>query len=285
MQDELGLGWYDYGARMYDPSIARWNGVDALAETYISWSPYNYVLGNPANMIDPNGLFVTFGSQTAEDDYEEHKKSLAERKKGAQEALELENLSDEQRELFEGVIDAVDASVREIKTLENDKEQEYHITDGSRSVTNYDWDNDRVTVSYSRPGHLSHELKHAHQFYEGKVSFDRSNVPGLLNDLYDEAEAFIRLFYINPRYTDRLERVRNYPRWIEEEGEVYHGQNFSGHDLDVGRRASTIIFVHRLMLSPADREKYGGMTAAEFIIQYFNKKYPERENKIHPRFE
>jgi len=44
---------------MYDPSIGRWNGVDLLAENYQNYTPYNYVLGNPINWVDPNGRFVS----------------------------------------------------------------------------------------------------------------------------------------------------------------------------------------------------------------------------------
>lgn len=54
-QTELGLNWDDFGARMYDPEIARWNGVDALAEKYAATSPYAYVANNPVLYVDPNG--------------------------------------------------------------------------------------------------------------------------------------------------------------------------------------------------------------------------------------
>ncbi len=51
-----GLKWYDYGARMYDPILLTWNGIDPLCENYYNISPYAYCANNPVSRIDPNGL-------------------------------------------------------------------------------------------------------------------------------------------------------------------------------------------------------------------------------------
>ena len=48
-------GMYSYGWREYMSDIGRWNGIDQLAESYVSASPYAYVLNNPINMFDPDG--------------------------------------------------------------------------------------------------------------------------------------------------------------------------------------------------------------------------------------
>ena len=52
----LALDWYDYGARWYDPVLARWHAIDPLANEAPGISPYVYCNNNAVNKIDPNGM-------------------------------------------------------------------------------------------------------------------------------------------------------------------------------------------------------------------------------------
>ncbi len=51
------LDWYDYGARMYDPAIGRFNTQDPMTDFIPAITPYNYVLNNPVGLTDPNGMW------------------------------------------------------------------------------------------------------------------------------------------------------------------------------------------------------------------------------------
>ena len=53
-----GIPLLDFGARMYNPAIARWTAADPLSEKYYGISPYAYCLGNPISIIDPNGMDI-----------------------------------------------------------------------------------------------------------------------------------------------------------------------------------------------------------------------------------
>ena len=45
----------DFGARMYNPAIARWTAADPLSEKYYGISPYSFCHSSPINFIDING--------------------------------------------------------------------------------------------------------------------------------------------------------------------------------------------------------------------------------------
>jgi RHS repeat-associated protein len=46
-------------ARYLDPEIGQLVRVDPLAAKFPEWSPYNYTMGNPMNLVDPDERAAT----------------------------------------------------------------------------------------------------------------------------------------------------------------------------------------------------------------------------------
>lgn len=54
-QDGLGLGWYDFHARYYNPLLGRWFNQDPALQTT---NPYLYSGNSPLMYVDPDGEFA-----------------------------------------------------------------------------------------------------------------------------------------------------------------------------------------------------------------------------------
>lgn len=158
VQNVGSLGWLDFGARMYDPTIARWTSQDPLAEKYLSWSPYVYCIGDPANYFDPDGnVIYVQGSTDFVQQFKYYQKFLTENGYGHLFSL----LNDSARAYY--INEVKQLSLMGFRTLGLDGGiitwDVNHLMKTSRGIY--------VSPSVT----LAHELEHAYQ-YEQSIIHD-----------------------------------------------------------------------------------------------------------------
>jgi RHS repeat-associated protein len=133
LQDELDLGWLDYGARMYMPEIGRWGLVDRLADHSYHNTPYRYSFNNPINYFDPDGnyeLSVTLSK--------EEKKAIRSEYKGKERREKMAEKKQEKKDEFNVMM----ASVREMLSDNPNLGGDMGIGDSFESVSGFDLNKD-----------------------------------------------------------------------------------------------------------------------------------------------
>ena len=176
--DDFSLGLNDYGARMYDPAMGRWNSVDPLAEKTSSWSTYVYAGDNPIKYIDPDGL--TWGKKDEKNNAEvkkveeikSHARDRIGKLKEAASVLEKAKSetkdSEETKKLDRGISSANDQvkelenAIKDIDKLGDDPNHEYYLVGAADNNQNHVYQGEGKEIKIQGPNdavHL-HEIRH-----------------------------------------------------------------------------------------------------------------------------
>lgn len=180
---------YDSFAR-FQNTTGRFMSIDPKAESFYHISPYTYCAGDPVNLVDPNGEIIKDPDGMVDGFVEQIKHII-------RDVRSANNIADD---IKYQLLNAFKQTIRELRRLKRSKDIFTIVFDSTIEGGDTRWKDDGVLIRISDKtdyGLIGHELKHAYQFMEGKISFNKSNGDaGKLYDITDEEEAFKRQAYI-----------------------------------------------------------------------------------------
>ena len=203
---DFGLKLNDFGARWYDPAIARWTATDPAGSSYSTISPFAYVANNPMLYIDPTGAYIEEGSQKEWEKQTGNVEKIRDKLQGKLSKLQAKGSekgwSSEKVERRTGGlaerVNSLNSTISTFASLESSS-QGYSLTKASSEVTGLSYGSDGVIdIKFSTTANFVHESTHAGQFEGGEVAFDGSSGNTLLQDVGDEVAAYKAQYAYNP---------------------------------------------------------------------------------------
>jgi RHS repeat-associated protein len=194
--DGSGLELYDYGKRVQDRQLGRFNMIDGYSEKYYPLSPYAYCGNNPLSYFDLTGDTLRDFNNIVSN-YEDY---INGRINGLNkiinnETFDYSHLGVSRDDLIDlkskltGIINGIDelkSSDVMYKVVVDEK-----ILPG-KGVTDIDRSTGDILIKYSiDPSNelIGHEITHGVQYDRGEISFNRNGY-GVLYDITDETNAY-----------------------------------------------------------------------------------------------
>lgn len=203
--DGSGLEMYDFGARLYDLQLGRWQVADPLADRYHSFSPYVFTANNPINLIDPDGMRIDSASQA---EWNTQKQHVTDRRNELQNQLDAMNQAmadgveglESSIAFFTQRIESLNGTLTNLGNLES-SDQLYSLRAGAGEIggTTYDPVTGAIVFNFGSTSNFIHETTHGGQFETGDVAFDSRTAGSVyLQDLGDEIASYKAQYAFDP---------------------------------------------------------------------------------------
>lgn len=198
------LDFIDFGARMYDPALARWFVQDCYSEKYFPLSPYCYCADNPLNVVDPDGKKI---AQSSEKEWDKFKAEI--QKVYDKLMLKLNKGGNSKRlDALRERTSILRHSLEMMNNLQNDPSQSYAlhlIMPNETGGITHDLQTGDIVIRYNNSANFVHEMTHAGQFYTQDIAFASNDKNGIMyNDVYDEVAAYKAQYAFSPISVDNL---------------------------------------------------------------------------------
>jgi RHS repeat-associated protein len=205
-----GSDLLDYGARLYDSVLCRWNAIDPLAEKYCFLSGYAYCGNNPVRFIDPYGLTIAEGSlqefgrlrQTIRDKLNSW---IALKQQYINAFYAQGNSGEPNTSYFDMMIQSVQRSLALMDIIEmSTRIYELNFSEGNTGTLKHTPNTRHFTLTYGNDALFVHELTHAGQLENGDIGFTMGAEKAILIDVFDEVAAYAAQFAFSPISVENL---------------------------------------------------------------------------------
>jgi RHS repeat-associated protein len=211
--EDYGYDSFDYGARMRDGAVPRFETIDPLCERYYSFSPYAYCGNNPIMYIDPNGMKI---DSLSPKEWNKQKNNIIKNRDKLQNRINNLTARAEKRgwsaEKLAGKIgnkqertNSLNGTLSNLSTLEGST-QVYALKKISGEVggTYYDKKTGNIVFSFDGTANFVHETTHGGQFEAGDLAFDSKSGRTVGQDVFDEVAAYQAQYAYSPYSVSEL---------------------------------------------------------------------------------